>query len=197
MTVSEKVEASIEKHPKWKAELYKIRGVLQESELTEAIKWGAPAYLLDKKIVIGFMGFKNHCGIWFHQGVFLKDIKKVLTNAQEGKTKAMRMWKFREGDSVDTALLQKYVAESIVNTLAGKEVKNAPRVIAVPPFLKNALRENPELNSAFKILSPGKQKDYNEYIADAKQEKTKLSRLEKITPMILENKGLHDKYKNC
>lgn len=197
MTISEKVEAVIEKHPKWKAELYKIREVLQESELTEDIKWGAPAYLLGTKIVIGFAGFKNHFGIWFHQGVFLKDAANVLTNAQEGKTKAMRMWKFYEGDTVDTVLLQQYVTESIQNTIAGKEVKNAPRVIAIPPLLKKALAENEELATAFKKLSPGKQKEYNEHIADAKQEKTKLRRLDKITPMILANKGLHDKYKNC
>ena len=197
MNISEKVEAVIEKHPKWKTELLKIRGVLQESELDEAIKWGAPAYLLGKKIVIGFAGFKNHYGIWFHQGVFLKDQAKVLTNAQEGKTKAMRMWKLYEGDTVDTKLLQKYVEESIANTLAGKEVKNAPRIVTTPPLLKKAFAENLELAVAFKKLTQGKQKDYNEYIADAKQEKTKLSRLQKIIPMILEDKGLHDKYKNC
>ncbi|WP_236458895.1 MULTISPECIES: YdeI/OmpD-associated family protein [Flavobacterium] len=34
-----------------------------------------------------------------------------------------------------------------------------------------------------------------EYIETAKQEKTKLSRLEKIKPMIMKNIGLNDKYK--
>ena len=194
MNISEKVEASIEKHPKWKAELHKIRAVLQESELDEAIKWGAPAYLLGKKIVIGFVGFKNHYGIWFHQGVFLKDAAKVLTNAQEGKTKAMRMWKFYEGDTVNTKLLKEYVEEAIVNTLAGKEVPREVRQIAIPPVLGQALETNDKLRLAFNGLTPGKQRDYNDYIASAKQEKTKLSRLEKIIPMILENKGLHDKY---
>jgi len=197
MTISEKVAASIEKHPKWRDELYKIRAVLQESDLTEAIKWGAPAYLLDKKIVIGFMGFKNHFGIWFHQGVFLKDPANVLTNAQEGKTKAMRMWKLYEGDTIDTTILKAYVEESIANTKAGKEVARTVKKVATPPLLKAALAKNSDLKNAFNSLTPGKQKDYNEHIASAKQEKTKLKRLEKIIPMILEGKGLHDKYKNC
>ncbi len=197
MTISEKIEAIIEKHPKWKTELYKIRAVLQESELEEAIKWGAPAYLLGTKIVIGFMGFKNHCGIWFHQGVFLKDKDKVLTNAQEGKTKAMRMWKFYKGDTVDIALLREYMNESIANTIAGKEVKPGLRLIAAPPLIVQVLHTNNALNDAFMALSQGKQNDYNEYIATAKQEKTKQSRLEKIIPMIMAGKGLHDKYKNC
>lgn len=44
-------------------------------------------------------------------------------------------------------------------------------------------------------LTKGKQREYNEYIEQAKQEKTKASRIEKIKPLILENKGLNDKYK--
>ena len=54
-----------------------------------------------------------------------------------------------------------------------------------------------ELLNAFIALTPGKQKDYSNHISDAKQEKTKASRLEKIRPMILAGGGLHDKYKNC
>jgi uncharacterized protein YdeI (YjbR/CyaY-like superfamily) len=88
MTVSEKVEA-----------------VLQEIELNETIKWSAHALVLGKKIVIGFLGFKNHFEIWFHQGVFLKDEANVLTNTHEGKTKAMRMCKFYEGDTLAPVVL--------------------------------------------------------------------------------------------
>ena len=61
--------------------------------------------------------------------------------------------------------------------------------------MQNALNQNDNLNSSFKALTKGKQKDYNEYIDEAKQEKTKISRLEKIIPLILDGKGLHDKYK--
>ncbi len=44
-------------------------------------------------------------------------------------------------------------------------------------------------------LTPYKQRDYCEYIAEAKQQKTKESRLEKIIPMISKGQGLNDKYK--
>ncbi len=50
---------------------------------------------------------------------------------------------------------------------------------------------------SFKALTPGKQREYCSYVADAKREATKLTRIEKITPMILNGVGLHDKYKNC
>jgi len=38
-------------------------------------------------------------------------------------------------------------------------------------------------------------KTVDEYISEAKREETKMKRLDKITPLILEKKGLYDKYK--
>jgi len=40
-----------------------------------------------------------------------------------------------------------------------------------------------------------RQKEFSLYIEEAKQEKTKHSRLEKIIPLILKGVGLNDKYK--
>lgn len=64
-------------------------------------------------------------------------------------------------------------------------------------LLKTAFDDDPNLEQAFKHLSPGKQRDYSEYIDVAKRDTTKLRRLNKIKPLILEGKGLNDKYKNC
>jgi hypothetical protein len=43
-----------------------------------------------KENIIAIEKFKNHLGLWFFNGVFLKDDLNVLESAQEGKTKAMR-----------------------------------------------------------------------------------------------------------
>jgi uncharacterized protein YdeI (YjbR/CyaY-like superfamily) len=61
--------------------------------------------------------------------------------------------------------------------------------------LSIALKKNVDIKAAFDKLTYSKQKDYAEYIATAKQEKTKLSRLEKIVPLILAGKGLNDIYR--
>ncbi|MDX1317182.1 MAG: YdeI/OmpD-associated family protein, partial [Xanthomarina gelatinilytica] len=66
----------------------------------------------------------------------------------------------------------------------------------IPKELQIALETNKNFQAAFKALTPGKQREYCEYIELAKQEKTKMSRLEKIKPMILKGVGLNDKYKN-
>jgi len=198
MTTSEKVSNYINKHPKWEAALTLLRGLLNKSELTEEVKWGAPAYTLNGKIVIGLAGFKNHAAIWFHQGVFLKDTAGKLLNAQEGKTKALRQWRIEKEDTIEPAIVTKYIEEAIANSKAGKEVKKArTKKVVIPTELTEAFKNNPPLKHSFDTLMPGKQREYAEYISEAKRDATKQSRLEKITPMIQQGVGLHDKYKNC
>lgn len=196
---SEKVTQYIEKHTKWSALLSEIREVLKTTPLLEEVKWGAPSYSFNNKILIGLGAFKNHMGIWFHQGVFLKDKQNKLQNAQEGKTKALRQWRFEENDTIDTELLLSYVEEAIENCKAGKEVKpeRKKKAVTVGPILSDALDNDTSLKKAFNALTPGKQREYAEHIASAKREATKVCRLEKIMPMILSGQGLHDKYKNC
>lgn len=199
MSSSVKVSEYISKHPKFSIQLSQIREVLSQTELEETVKWGAPAYVLDGKIVIGMAAFKNHMGIWFHQGVFLKDTQQKLVNAQEGKTKALRQWRFEENDAIDKKLVLAYVNEAIENCKAGKEVKpvRAKKKVAPPELMEARFNENSAFKKAFDDLTPGKQREYAEYIASAKREATKVSRLEKIEPMVLQGVGLNDKYKNC
>ena len=67
--------------------------------------------------------------------------------------------------------------------------------IDIEELLQNELDRNSELNDKFNTFSPYKQREFIEYIITAKQEKTQISRLEKIIPMILEDRGLNDKYR--
>jgi len=83
----------IDAHPDWADTLTRLREILNATELEETIKWGAPCYTADNKNIVGLAAFKNHVGLWFHQGALLSDPEGVLTNAQEGKTKAMRHWR--------------------------------------------------------------------------------------------------------
>jgi len=195
--MDKRVDQYILKHEKHSDVLNLLRSLLTSTDLEETIKWGAPAYTIEGKNVIGLAAFKNYAGIWFHQGVLLIDSHKVLHNAQEGVTKAMRQWRFDSAKDLDHELVLKYVQEAISNQKAGKELKPTKKELNIPTELSNALKSHKNLNASFQSLSLGKQREYAHYINEAKQEKTKLSRLEKITPMIMKGIGLHDKYKNC
>lgn len=187
----------IDTQEKWGDGLLALRRILNQTEMEETVKWGAPTYTLDGKIIASIAAFKNHFTIWFHQGVFLKDKHKKLVNAQEGKTKGMRQWRFTDIKEINSKLLKEYLSEAIANQKAGKQVKPERKTqLDIPVELAAALKKNKPLHAKFIALTPGKQREFAEHIASAKQEKTRFSRLEKATPLILAGVGLNDKYKN-
>ncbi|MBB3698692.1 YdeI/OmpD-associated family protein [Flammeovirga yaeyamensis] len=193
------VDAYINGSEQWGSALEFLRALLLDTELEEGVKWGAPIYMIKGKNVIGMAAFKQYVGLWFHHGALLKDKQKVLYNAQEGKTKGLRQWRFQSLEELIDAkeVIIDYVKEAIDNQKAGREVEMSKKTttVALPELLITALTEDPSLKSSFDTLTPGKRKEYAEYIETAKREATKLSRLEKIKPMIKEGVGLNDKYK--
>lgn len=198
MTDTQKVDAYIAKQTQWKEKLQQLRHIMRQTDMKEEVKWGKPTYTLDGKLVVGMAEFKNHMALWFHQGVFLKDKHNKLVNAQEGVTKALRQWRFGREDEIDSNLVSEYVKEAIENAKAGKEMKpQRKKEVAHSPLLKNAFEKDPALKEDFEKLTPGRQREYATYIAEAKREATRKSRLEKCIPLIKKGVGLHDKYKNC
>jgi len=179
----------------WEEELLFLKSIIDKTELVETIKWGGPIYVYNKKNVIGIGGFKNYFAIWFLNGVFLKDEKKRLINAQEDKTKSMRQWRFTSKDEINEKEVLEYIHEAIENEKQGKVIKPSKKEAIVSELLDQEMTKNPALKEAFAKFSPYKQYEFLEYIETAKQEKTKLSRIEKVIPMILNNVGLNDKYR--
>ncbi len=197
MDVSEKVEAYYETEHLFKEGIAQLRSLALKTGLEETFKWMFPTYTLKGKNVLAICKFKKHFGIWFFNGVFLSDFKEVLENAQEGKTQAMRHWKFHALDDIDNTAVLGYMNEAIENERKGIKLakkKKTPVKVVVPELLAAALKEHPEAQKAFSAMTPYKQKEYAEYIRTAKQEKTKQSRLLKILPMIKEGKGLNHLY---
>ncbi len=179
----------------WEEELLFLKSIIDKTELVETIKWGGPVYVFNKKNVIGIGGFKEYFTIWFFNGVFLKDEKKKLINAQEDKTKSLRQWRFTSKEEVNEKEVLEYILEAIENEKQGKIIKPSKKEAIVSELLQKEMDSNPSLAEAFQKFSPYKQYEFLEYIESAKQEKTKLSRIEKVIPMILGNIGLNDKYR--
>lgn len=194
----ESVDQYIQAHPKWTEILLKLRELLNSTVLMETIKWGGPVYTLDGKNLLGIGAFKNHSALWFFQGALLQDNTRLLINAQEGKTKALRQIRFEAGSEIDKKELLKYIEETISLHKLGKEIKpDLKKEILIPSELSDFFKSNSELKNAFSNLTLGKQREYAEYITEAKRNETKQKRIEKIIPMIKGSIGLNDKYKNC
>lgn len=190
------VEDYINKNAHWGDALKKLREIVLSVGLEETIKWGMPVYTAHGQNIVGIAGFKNHFGLWFYQGALLEDAKKILVNAQEGKTKAMRHWRMESAKDIKPTLIKAYIKEAISKAAAGEAIKpDRGKPVVIPAKLKAALASDKKAAAAFKTLTPGKKRDYADYITDAKRDDTKDRRIEKILPMIIKGIGLNDKYK--
>lgn len=179
----------------WEVELQLLKAIIAKTELVETNKWGGVIYTLQGKNVLGIGGFKNYFTIWFFNGVFLKDEKKVLVNAQEGITKALRQWRFTDREAVIETDVLKYIEEAIANEKAGKSFKPQKRETVISGFFQNQLDSDAALAAAFQTLAPYKQREWIEYIETAKRIETKQLRMEKLKPKILAGLGLNDNYR--
>lgn len=179
----------------WENEIEQLNAIIRKTPLVETTKWGGPVYTYNNKNVLGIGGFKSYFGIWFYNGVFLKDEKKLLINANEENTKSLRQMRFNSANEIDEKLILAYIKEAIEIEEKGLAIPKEKKETIIPEILQNELDKNSELLAKFNTFSPYKQREFIEHITSAKQEKTQMARLEKIIPMILEEKGLNDKYR--
>ncbi len=196
MNTKKTAENYIQNAEYWQVELRSLRKVLLSTELEETIKWGMPYYTWSGKNIVGMSGFKSYFGLWFTQGVFLKDRAGVLINAQDETTKALRQWRMSSKDEIKPKLIKSYLQEAIEIAKAGKSIAPARnKIFVVPPELTLEMTNNASLKSSFENLSQSQKREYSEHINSAKREETKARRLTKIIPMILSGAGLNDKYR--
>ena len=192
------VEEFLEGLETFRPEIERLRAILSSTALEEEVKWGIPTYTYRGKNVVGLAGFKEHFAIWFHQGALLSDPEGVLVNASEGKTKALRQWRFKSAKEIKVRPIKAYVKEAIAVVESGTEIKpERGKPVDIPPELESALAKSATARRAFDALTPGKRREYANHVAEAKRAETKEKRVKKILPMIRAGGGLHDKYRNC
>lgn len=193
-TMSPKVDDYLRKEKKWREELEKLRTIVLDCHLTEEFKWGKPCYSYEGKNIVLIHGFKEYCALLFFNGALLKDPKGILVR-QTVNVQAGRQVRFTNVQEIAgmAAVLKDYIHEAVEAEKAGLEValkKNTDFVI--PDELQHRFDKIPALETAFKALTPGRQRAYLLYFSEPKQSKTREARVEKYTQPILDGKGLHD-----
>jgi uncharacterized protein YdeI (YjbR/CyaY-like superfamily) len=187
------VDAYINRSQMWPAEMAALRPILLDCGLTEAIKWGKPCYSHDGKNIAIMQEMKDFLALMFFKGALLNDPAGVLRAQGPNSRSALRV-EFASVD--DVTRLRDTVAACVVEAIAveaaGLEVGPAPE-LALVDELQQRLDDDPALRTAFESLTPGRQREYNLIISDAKQASTRAARVDKYAPRILEGKGLRDR----
>ena len=162
-------------------------------DVVETIKWSVPAFEY-KGPMCGMAAFKAHCLMGFWKGTLVKSMPKdKVTQAGGG-------WgRFESVDDLppETTLVR-MVKEAAALNDAGITVPRAVKApkppLKAPAYMLAAIGKNKKAAAAWKGFSPSHQREYVEWITDAKSEETRARRLATAVDWIGEGKGRNWKY---
>ena len=175
-----------------------LRAVVHKAcpQVEETLKWRMPTFMYHG-MLCGMAAFKQHCtfGFWKHELVVGKE--------QAGDAQAMGQFGrvTRLSDLPSTKMLTAYIKkamqlneEGVKAPRATPKRKAAPRV---PDDLAAALKKNKKAAATFAAFSPTNQREYIEWVSEAKREETRVKRLETTIQWLAEGKIRNWKYVNC
>jgi len=164
-------------------------------EAEETIKWGFPHFMY-KGMMCSMASFKAHCALNFW--------KAELLMADEANREAMGQFgriasiKDLPSKKALTGYIKQVMKLNDDGVAAPARAKPAePRALSIPDELSAALKKSPAARQHFEAFSPSKQRDYAEWIAEAKTEATRTRRLEQAIEWIAEGKARNWKYEKC
>lgn len=178
----------------WTDELKAIRSILEQTGLTEEIKWKVPCYTWHGKNILILAAFKEYVSVSFFKGVLLDDPEQLLQSPGE-QTQSARLIKWTSISEVDrhAAYLKVLVEQAIELEEKGQKVTyTTNNKQLIPEELKAVFATSKELKVAFEALTPGRQRGYLLYFSQAKQSGTRASRIKQHIPRILQGLGLQD-----
>lgn len=171
----------------------RVHTVLPNAE--ETIKWSMPAYTAAGKIVLITAAFKAHAALNFWRGQELESSHaSVGAMGQFGRLTSIDDL---PGDAALDQLIRE-AAELAKSAPAPRKTKAAPKAAPeLHPDFAAALEKAPDAKAALDGFPPSAQRDYFEWIADAKQDATRRKRIATAVEWLGEGKRRHWKYQNC
>ena len=164
-------------------------------EATETLKWGAPGFTIDGKILLIMASFKAHAALNFWRGQELRgDSANAEAMGQFGKLASI------DDLPTDAELVRLFreAGELATTAPAPRKTQHAPKAAPeMHPDFAKALAAAPKAKAVLEGFPPSAQRDYLEWIADAKQDSTREKRIATAVEWLSEGKRRHWKYENC
>lgn len=191
-----RIDAYIEKaQPFARPILKRIRKAVHTAcpDAKETVKWSMPAFEY-KGPLVGMAAFKAHCALGFWKASLMKSVP------QDKRGQAMgHFGRFESIEDVPSeATLVKMIKEAAALNDAGAKVarpKSAPKPPPkAPADLLAALRKHKAALATWQAFPPSHQREYVEWITEAKTDETRARRLETAVGWIAEGKARNWKY---
>jgi len=176
-----------------------VRAIVHEGcpGVEETIKWGMPTFVHGSGILCGMAAFKAHAsfGFWKHALVVGEgDGSERVGMGSFGKLESVR-------DLPPKKQLLAYVKKAMALNAPGAKAAAPVRKAAAPkpapvptPEFAAALRRHKAAAAAFKAFPSGHQREYVEWIAEAKREDTRDRRIAQAVEWLAEGKPRNWKY---
>lgn len=166
------------------------RAWMQAPGVSEDIKWGMPHFIYQGRMVGGMAAFKTHCAFGFW-----------ATEVQQRGEKAMGQFgrvtsKTEMPKAAEVKALLKAALAAIDAGLPARST-NKREPIPTPEALRLALAADAQAAAFYAALPPSAQRDYNEWIVEAKQAATRERRIAQAVEWLAEGKRRHWKYEKC
>ena len=171
----------------------RVHAVLPDVE--ETLKWSAPSFTVDGKILLMMAAFKQHAALNFWRGQELRgDDANAGAMGQFGK---LARPEDLPGDAELDRLIRQ-AAELAKTAPAPRQAKHEPKPAPeLHPDFAAALARAPKARATLDSFPPSAQRDYFEWIAEAKQDATRAKRIATAVEWLSEGKRRHWKYQNC
>lgn len=175
---------------RWLHGLTELRRVCLEAGLVETVKWAHPCYMhADRNIAI-VGAFRDDFRISFFNAALMKDPEGVLEK-QGPNTRHADMIRFTDNAQVAEmeSVIKAYMAEAMEYAASGIKPPREEAAIDLPDELIEAMEADPELDAAFRSLTPGRQRSYVINLSSAKKPETRVARIGRFRDKILAGKG--------
>ena len=171
----------------------RVHAVLPEAE--ETLKWSAPSFTLNGKILLMMAAFKAHAALNFWRGQELRgEAADADGMGQFGKLTSLDDL---PPDQELDALIRK-AAELTASAPAPRKAKHAPKPPPeLHPEFAAALDAAPKAKAVLDGFPPSARRDYLDWVAEAKQPATRAKRIATAIEWLSEGKRRHWKYQNC
>ncbi|PZP28683.1 MAG: hypothetical protein DI603_18545 [Roseateles depolymerans] len=163
-------------------------------DVVETLKWSRPHFLLHDRILCGMSAFKAHCafGFWQREGAepgqpgAMGDLGRI-TSLADLPPPAELARRIRAA----AALLQAGAPR------AARPTRGPRPTLSMPDDLAAALAANPAARQHYQAFAPSKQRDYLEWVLEAKREDTRARRIAQAVAWLAEGKSRNWKYEGC
>ena len=160
----------------------------------ETLKWSMPAFVY-KGLLCGMAAFKEHCAFGFWKEALIFDHDKGTEKTGMGSFGCIKSL----ADLPDEKRLVGFVKKAAALNEAGIKApsRTQPKKrepLEVPAYFNTALEKNPKARKTFEIFPPSKQREYLEWVIEAKRQETRNERLATSIEWLAEGKPRHWKY---